>query len=93
MKYIEWEEQEGNLGRVIFTHNFPEMLTVEDMKNGLLVDNILEPEKTEKIPQLYIDLDTKKMFYKYYDKTETTEQSMEERIAALEIAMANTLGM
>lgn len=94
MVYIEVEKQpNSNIGRVIFIHNFPDMLTEEEKSKGLLVEQIPVAEQNGKAAQLFINTDTREMHYEYYDMPKTQEQNIEARVAALEVAMANTLGM
>lgn len=48
--------------------------TAEDLKNGIVVDSIPEPENNGKIAMLHINKDTKEMWYEYVEAPLTPEQ-------------------
>jgi len=51
--------------------------TEEDLRGGIVVDSIPEPENNGKIATLHINKDTKEMWYEYEEVPLTPEQIMQ----------------
>lgn len=81
MVFLRIEKQTANIGAVVLIHYAPELLGAEDLKEGILVESVPEAElKAGKQPVLYINTQTKEMWYEYED----IPLPAEERIAQLE---------
>lgn len=65
--------------QVTLTHYMPEQLPEEMKAQGVEVGEIPEPEERErKMPVLYINPDTKELWYEYVDRPLTEEERMQE---------------
>jgi len=62
--------------------------TAEDLKNGIVVDSIPEPENNGKLAMLHINKDTKEMWYEYEEAPLTPEQiiqNLQNELAAVKV--------
>ncbi|MEQ6357897.1 hypothetical protein ABNX05_25195 [Lysinibacillus sp. M3] len=59
---------EPNIQRIGTQHYAPEMLSEEELKMGVLVDEVPQAENIpDKRPELFYNTDTQELFYKYSD--------------------------
>jgi len=59
---------EPNVKRVAAYHNVPEILSEEELKQGILVDEVPQAEiLPDKRAELFYNTDTQELFYKYFD--------------------------
>jgi len=59
--FIRWSEVETGKFKVTFYHNYPEMLTLEEMQGGVIVDSLpSEPdfEEGKRVTGLFVDPST-----------------------------------
>lgn len=83
--FIKWEKETETKAHVIFIHYQPEELPEETLKTGLLVESIPEPKRIEgKRSKLYINLQTKELFYEYIEREKTKEEQLQEQLKNLE---------
>ncbi|KOS61730.1 hypothetical protein FJQ98_03025 [Lysinibacillus agricola] len=59
---------EPNVKRIASYHHAPELLTEEELKLGILVDEVPQAENIpDKRAELFYNTDTQELFYKYFD--------------------------
>ncbi|MCY9547282.1 hypothetical protein [Lysinibacillus xylanilyticus] len=62
------DTNEHNIKRIGAHHYAPELLTEEDLKLGILVDEVPQAENIPgKSADLFYNTDTQELFYKYFD--------------------------
>lgn len=98
MKCLFYEKVENNIAVITGIHYMPndpiDGLTEEEKSKGIMIDDIPQAEEIEgKYSILKININTKEMWYEYKDIPLTEEQIKEQRLQALEIAMAEMLGV
>lgn len=63
------DTNEPNIQRIGAYHYAPELLTEEELKLGILVDEVPQAENIpDKSAQLFYNTDSKELFYKYFDE-------------------------
>ncbi|EOY7170424.1 hypothetical protein NQ830_11935 [Clostridioides difficile] len=87
------ETEEQNIKYIGMIHYEPSLLSEEDLKNGILVDELpIEKFVENKETKLFINIDTKEVFYRYTDIKSSIEDkvnSTEQTIADLTFQLMN----
>ncbi|EGT4836324.1 hypothetical protein QVB34_15880 [Clostridioides difficile] len=85
--------EEQNIKYVGMIHYEPSLLSDEDLKQGILVESLSIQKYTEnKEAKLFINIDTKEVFYRYTDIKSSIEDkvnSTEQTIADLTFQLMN----
>lgn len=83
--------------RVYFTHYKPDMLSDEELKGGVKVVNIPEPEMVfGKVGYLYVNPTTLETWYEYVDRPLTPDeelQNLKEQMLSQQVAINMILGV
>ncbi|MEQ6353932.1 hypothetical protein ABNX05_04830 [Lysinibacillus sp. M3] len=78
------DANEPNIQRIGAYHYAPELLTEEELKLGILVDEVPQAENIPgKSADLFYNIDTQELFYKYFD-IELPPTSPEQQIKDLQ---------
>ena len=94
MIFLGLEKIDNTRGKIGLTHYFPEQLSAEDLKAGVLVDTIVDPENISgKVPVGYYDYATKSVYYKYQDMELTETDILAQRIQEQENALLELASM
>ncbi|WP_425060382.1 hypothetical protein SCACP_10770 [Sporomusa carbonis] len=97
MVYIEYELLEPNKCRVIFQMFKPERLSEERKKSGIMIDSIPAPEEGRGVPSLFVNPETKELWYEYEPLPEpplylpTREGQMQKEIDDLKLLIAELI--
>ncbi|MCP8339584.1 hypothetical protein NMG03_10800 [Clostridioides difficile] len=87
------ETEEQNIKYIGMIHYEPSLLSEEDLKNGILVDELpIEKFVENKETKLFINIDTKEVFYRYTDIKSSIEDkvnSTKQTIADLTFQLMN----
>ncbi|WP_217580435.1 hypothetical protein [Lysinibacillus sp. GbtcB16] len=65
--------------------------TEEDLRGGIVVDSIPEPENNGKIATLHINKDTKEMWYEYEEVPKSEIEILRDENRDLKIALAESV--
>ncbi|HBG3257262.1 TPA: hypothetical protein KP562_001452 [Clostridioides difficile] len=80
------DTEEQNIKYVGMIHYKPSLLLEEDLKSGILVDRLPAQKYTEnKETKLFINIDTKEVFYRYTD----IKSSIEDKVNSTEQTIAD----
>jgi len=73
------KQVEGNKYKVGLIHYIPDLL--EDTSDGILVEKLLEPiQQDGKVEVLYVNIDTKELFYEYEEIPKTKEDILKDEM-------------
>ncbi|WP_283591348.1 hypothetical protein [Clostridium butanoliproducens] len=84
MKCLFYTKINDKIGRITTVHNFPETISEEELKQGIVVDNYHEPKEDGKFTIGYINLETKEIYFEYEDIPKAQEDLQQEKIKELE---------
>ncbi|HBG4985560.1 TPA: hypothetical protein KQF63_004054 [Clostridioides difficile] len=80
------DTEEQNIKYVGMIHYEPNLLSEENLKQGILVEELPTPKYTEnKETKLFINIDTKEVFYRYTD----IKSSIEDKVNSTEQTIAD----
>lgn len=90
--FLFLEKEDEQKARVMCIHNFPNMLSEEEKRGGVLIDSYKNSVGIEgKIALPYYDYETKELYYEYIDKPKTENELL---LDAIRLEMAkNNVGM
>ncbi|WP_103013668.1 hypothetical protein [Clostridioides difficile] len=82
------DTEEQNIKYVGMIHYKPSLLSEEDLKSGILVDRLPAQKYVEnKEAKLFINIDTKEVFYRYTD----IKSSLEDKVNSTEQTIADLI--
>ncbi|HGE7925868.1 TPA: hypothetical protein ACYOFI_002886 [Clostridioides difficile] len=80
------DTEEQNIKYVGMIHYKPTLLSEEDLKNGILIEKLPVQQYVEnKEAKLFINIDTKEVFYRYTD----IKSSIEDKVNSTEQTIAD----
>lgn len=80
MKCLFYTKVNDKIGRITTVHNFPETISEEELKQGIVVDDYQEPKECGKFTIGYINLETKEIYFEYEDVPKTQEDLQQEKL-------------
>ena len=94
MKWLFYEKETDTKAKVMMIYNVEPPKELISNGNYITVDNIEEPEqKTGKTALPYCNPETGDFWYEYVDKPLSSEEQLQEQINALNIAIAEIMGV
>lgn len=94
MVFITVEKINAEKGRVVCRHNHPNMLSADDLKTGLLVEEVNPTDIDGKISVPYYNYITNTLYYEYTDAPKTDADRiaiLEKEKSDLQIALAESI--
>lgn len=86
--FLFLEKETEQKAKIMCVHNFPEQLSEEEKKNGVLVDSYKEPTPQKGKSALpYWDYETQEVFFEYVDAPQS-EQELRQKLEEQEQAIA-----
>lgn len=80
--------------KVNWVHCLPEMLTTEDLAGSVEFEELPEMQVVGgKSPELYLNIDTNTLFYKYVDVPIIDTNNINQQIKEIQIAINTLLGI
>ncbi|ENY9964154.1 hypothetical protein OKS14_18520 [Clostridioides difficile] len=80
------DTEEQNIKYIGMIHYKPTLLSEEDLKNGILIEELPVQQYVEnKEAKLFINIDTKEVFYRYTDN----KSSLEDKVNSTEQTIAD----
>ena len=97
MIFLHYSEVEPNKARVLATINMSDKLPAEDLSTGLCVELLPHPEPGQGTPVLYVNPETKALWYEYLPAPEepmyaaTAVGSLQRQVDDLKLIIAQIL--